>query len=187
MWWFIIYHSKSPGVTFCLPWPSLSVCSRAIYWLQFLVTTGPGMVNMQTTHRRSEDSSLLEERGKKTQIYSKWNSLSRHRSDSELIFLCLLLGSLRWHWYSYIAAGSVNVKVLFKSLLNGAQTPSATPAVRMIARPVWNENYKSDTPGISALSAFVNPPQSSEQLQPNQGCLYLSLFLQMFVPCIEAK
>lgn len=41
----------------------------------------------------------------------------------------------------------VNFQVLFKSALNGAQTPSAAPAARMIARPVWRENYKSNTPG----------------------------------------
>lgn len=41
----------------------------------------------------------------------------------------------------------VNFQVLFKSALNGAQTPLAAPAARMIARPVWRENYKSNTPG----------------------------------------
>lgn len=41
----------------------------------------------------------------------------------------------------------VNFQVLFKSAVNGAQTPSAAPAARMIARPVWRENYKSNTPG----------------------------------------
>lgn len=41
----------------------------------------------------------------------------------------------------------VNFQVLFKSALNGAQTPSAALAARMIARPVWRENYTSNTPG----------------------------------------
>lgn len=46
----------------------------------------------------------------------------------------------------------VNFQVLFKSVLKGAQTPSAALAARMIARPVWRENYKSNTPGD--LSSF---------------------------------
>lgn len=147
MLWFIIYYSQSPRVTSCSVWSSLSVCQwqNCILISELLVeitSSSPGWL-----HEGYADCSCSK--GEKhikyvqseivcpnTKLIMNWYFPVCHSTLSEVTLIFIHHSRL-----------CVNFQVLFKSLLNGAQTPSAALAARMIARPVWRENYKSNTPG----------------------------------------
>lgn len=95
--------------------------------------------NMQTSH---------DHREKTHQVCSKWDSLSRSKTHNELIFPSLLFYSVRGDIDIHTSQQALcQFPSLIQICSEWSTNPSAVLAARMIARPVWRENYKSNSPG----------------------------------------
>lgn len=129
-------------MTSCSAWSSLSVC----HWHNCILIAVFGKdhddgstENMQTSHAH---------KGENTSGGLKGNSLSLSKTHNELIFPSVSFRSVRGDIDIHTSQQALcQFPSLIQICSEWSTNPSAGLAARMIARPVWRENYKSNTPG----------------------------------------
>lgn len=122
----------------------MSISGIIVYWLQCLekiTSLAPG----ELLGEYADHSCSYWE---KHQVCSKWNSLSRPRTRNESILPSLPFYSVRGDIDIHTSQQALcQFPSLIQICSEWSTNPSAVLAERMIARPVWRENYKSNTPG----------------------------------------
>jgi len=124
--------------------------------------------------------------GRKHQVCSKWNGLSQSRTHSKLIFLRLpfyFLLSQRWHWYSYIATGSMSISKTYSNLLWMEHKPFSSVGCKDdSASCLKRKLLEQYTRGPFSFCRMSVHRQVLEQFHPNEvlSRFFVVVFLSIF-------